>query len=191
MLIVRPAHCNTLQKLTADFTKSPSVPGSVTTVIRSISLVVAVSVWTSTSTSSATQLFGDHKYCKLMIFATLISTFRDILQQRKIRNPTRSLKTANNNQSVYSHGGSAGAALLQCAVFPAAAAESGRWWQVAEVQAPPPQFVDPGQAQRQREAQAGLDIDGAVLRTLQHELEDQLCMSLSLPFITITVFLYR
>ena len=126
-----------------------------------------------------------------MIFATLISTFRDILQQRKIRNPTRSLKTANNNQSVYSHGGSAGAALLQCAVFPAAAAESGRWWQVAEVQAPPPQFVDPGQAQRQREAQAGLDIDGAVLRTLQHELEEQLCMSLSLPFITITVFLYR
>ena len=60
-----------------------------------------------------------------MIFATLISTFRDILQQRKIRNPTRSLKTANNNQSVYSHGGSAGAAVLQCAVFPALLQRAG------------------------------------------------------------------
>ena len=66
--------------------------------------------------------------------------------------------------------------MLQCAVFPALLQSAG-WCQAAEVQAPRRSLLTPWQAQRQREAQAGRDIDGAVLRTLEHKLEDQLLMS--------------
>ena len=66
--------------------------------------------------------------------------------------------------------------MLQCAVFPALLQSAG-WCRVAEVQAPRRSLLTPWQAQRQREAQAGRDIDGAVLRTLEHKLEDQLSMS--------------